>query len=88
MDTLSILHTKEKEVREEQEDPPEPPPTCASPLTSSTSAQEAQQEELRQVFDFLKSVEEKRQEERKADRRKFEEFVNSYSSSCDKREAD
>ena len=88
MDTPSILHTKEKEVREEQEDPPEPPPTCASPLTSSTSAQEAQQEELRQVFDFLKSVEEKRQEERKADRRKFEEFVNSYSSSCDKREAD
>ena len=66
----------------------QPPPTCASPLTSSTSAQEAQQEELRQVFDFLKSVEEKRQEERKADRRKFEEFVNSYSSSCDKREAD
>ena len=96
MDTRSILHTKEREVedffppmREEQEDPPEPPPTCASPSTSSTTTQsEAQKEELRQLMDFLKSAEEKRQENRKADHRKLEELVNSFSSSCDKRKAE
>ena len=85
MDTRSILHTKKREVedffppmREEQEDPPEPPPTCASPSTSPTlTLSEVQQEELRQVMDFLKSAEEKRQEKLKADQRKLEELVNS-----------
>ena len=88
MDTVSISPPKEIE-REELEVPSEPPTTSASPPPSSTSTwTEAEREEfgkldqgeqLQQVWDFMKSVAEKRQADRSVDLRRREEFVSSLA---------
>ena len=84
MDTVSISPSKEIE-REEHEVPSELPTTFASPPTSSTSTwTEAEQEEfgkldeseqVRQIYDFLKSQSEKRRAERSVVR----EFIDSQA---------
>ena len=76
--TLTISPNSER--REENEDPstldradpPEPPPTCTSPPTSSTSA-------WTEVWDLLKSQEEKRQADREADQAHREECFASLA---------
>ena len=81
MDTVSISPSKEIE-REEHEVPSEPPTIFATSSTSTWTEAEQEEfgkldesEQVRQIYDFLKSQSEKRRAERSVDR----EFIVSQA---------